>query len=754
MSAVIGKIGGEVSRFGRGAGSALRDLDKISGKVADGFVKMAMAGGAGAVVLGAGLLKVATSGAGFEQAITNVGAVMGKNRGQIQELEKEAMRLGVVTQFSSSEVADAMEMMARKGFDSQEILQGIPGVLDAVAASGQGMAEVATVVGSAIRGFGLEASRASHVADLLAFTAEKTGATITDLGAALSIAGPTAKALGVSIEDTATAVGLLQKIGIDSSTSGSAVATMLAKISKPSKEVAAQMAAMGVKFKDAKGNMLPFREVLSQFVKAGDKAGGSMDRMAFFAELVGLRGDKAALGLSDMAKSGDFDKLAQGIEKVDGYAHKVASIRMDTTQGSWKLLTSTIEVLETKLFNLQSGPLRGVVDGVNKWVAANQDLIVSKVADFIKGIADNMPEIVLWATRIGKIAAVFLAVAAAVKVVTLAMGLFNLVSEANPWVLLALALVAAAALIYAFWPEISAFFKKLWGNIKSMASDVGAFFVRLWGSVVGALRTAWGAVTGFFSAIWNSIKGPVVAVLEFVVGVVTLYFNSVKAILGAVWSVVVAEVKIAVAIFQAVWAPIGAFFSLLWSGVTSAFRYAWSVVTLIATGTIEAFKAIWSPVADFFSGIWNGIGAVFSTVWDGIVAGAKLQYEAIMAVFAPLTEFFGGLWNGIAAAFKLTLGWVIDKISAMVNAVRSVGRGALGGDAPVAPADAPAPGGVTPGSQMVTPQDRVARTITETKTTNTDKVELTIKAPPGSVEVTKKPKGGRVPIALPNSGSL
>jgi TP901 family phage tail tape measure protein len=348
----------------------------------EGFKKVgavaAVAGAAAGVAFG----HLIETGADFEQSITNVGAVMGKSRGQIAELEKAALSLGVTTQFSSSEVSEAMEQMARKGFDSEEILAGIPGVLNAIAASGEGMAEVATVVGSAIRGFGLDAKDASHVADVLAFSAEKTGAHITDMGSALSTVAPTARALGVSIEDAAASVGLLQKMGIDASTAGSATATMLAKISHPSKEAAQKMTAMGIAFKDAKGNMLPFRDVLGQFVKAGDKAGGNMDRMSFFAELVGLRGDKAALALSDMAKSGDFDKLVAGLKNVDGYSEKVAKIRMDTTKGSWKLLTSTVEVLETKLFDLNGGGLKGAIDKTNAWVSANQDLIISGAAEY------------------------------------------------------------------------------------------------------------------------------------------------------------------------------------------------------------------------------------------------------------------------------------------------------------------------------------------------------------------------------------
>lgn len=376
------------------AGDSLGKLDSFNSKIFDKLKMGAVAGATALGFLGFELGKNAVeAGSDFEQSITNVGSVMGKTRGQISELEQQALSLGVSTQFSASEVSEAMEHMARKGFDAEEILGGIPGVLDAVAASGEGMAEVSDAVGSSIRSFGLQAKDATHVADVLTFASEKTGASILNLGSALAIVGPTARTLGVSIEDATAAVGLLQKMGLDASTSASATATMLAKISKPSKDAGQSMSAMGIKFKNAHGDMLPFRDVLGQFVKAGDKVGGNMDRMAFFAELVGLRGDKAALALSDLAKAGDFDKLQAGLSNVDGKAHRVAEIKLDTTRNQWKLLGSTVEVLEDKLWNLNSGPLKGTIQRINAWVSANQDLIISGAQEYVGKIVTKVTEL-------------------------------------------------------------------------------------------------------------------------------------------------------------------------------------------------------------------------------------------------------------------------------------------------------------------------------------------------------------------------
>lgn len=740
VSKVVDKIEGKVKTGFRGMANELgAATDGMMAGLANFAAKAAAVGAVLGTALAAGMMHVISTGATFEQAITNVGAVSGKSRNQIQDLEKAALSLGVSTQFSSTEVATAMEMMARKGFTTQEILQGIPGVLNAVAASGQDMATVAGIVGSSIRGFGLEASEAGRVANILAFVSSKTGATITDLGSALATAAPTAKALGVSIEDTTAAVGLLQRMGIDASTAGSATATMLAKITKPSKEAAAQMAKMGVKFKDAKGNMLPFNQVLGQFVKVGDKAGGNMDRMAFFAELVGLRGDKAALGLAEMQKSGDFGKLADDIQHVGDFAGDVAKIRMDTTLGSWKLLTSTIEVLETKLFNLKSGALREVIDKVNAWVAANQDLIVSGVQNFIQQLVADLPTIVLWLERIGKMVAVFVAFAAAVKVVTVAMAIFDAVSAANPWVLLAMAVVALIAVIYAFWPEISAFFSKLWTTIKTDATAIGAWFSKLWSGIVSSFMSVWNPVSAFFSSVFGGIKAIVVGVIDFMVGIWAIGFYAMLQVVKAV-----------VNFFRPMWEPILVFFQILWEGVKFAFQLEWDVICAIAASVIATLQAIFAPIASFMAARWAEIKFTFIDVWNGIVAFATQMFDKLKAVWAPIGTFFSDLWDGIASTFESILGGIISRVERVISAIKSatghiqdIGAGVIDGDFGAPAGD---------GSPMVSPSDRTADAAASNSSSAS--AQVVIRDETGRAQVTHQSTGRGSSVSMPASGSF
>src|SRR5690348_3743702 len=111
FSPMLGSIQAKAGRFATGMGGALRDASSAVDHFAERLKTAAIVGAGLGAIVGAGLMKIGEAGAGFEQKITDVGAVMGKSRAQIGALEKEAMRLGVVTQFSATEVSEAMEMM-------------------------------------------------------------------------------------------------------------------------------------------------------------------------------------------------------------------------------------------------------------------------------------------------------------------------------------------------------------------------------------------------------------------------------------------------------------------------------------------------------------------------------------------------------------------------------------------------------------------------------------------------------------------
>lgn len=402
MSRPVGKIESRIERMTRRSSAAMKSLDSAFGGVHKGIMRAGAAVAAGGVAAGAGLFEVVKTGAAFEQAITDVGAVSLMSRADVAELEVAARALGKSTKYSATEVAAGMELMGKAGATNADILAGIGPLLSAAAAEGADFEETASHISHVIKGMGMEWTSAQRVADVLTLASARTNSSISSLGESMSTASTSASQFKIPLEDMVAAVAMLQDVGLDASEAGTAMNTMLTKLSKPTDAVAAKMAAMGIKFQDAHGNMLPLTEVLGQFTKASKKAGGNMKQAAFFAELVGLRGQKAAIKLKGLLASGKYTELLDALKGAAGKAEEMANLRMDTLQGDWTKFSHAVEDVEISLFSMQSGPLRGVVQQMTDWVNANHALIETKLGEFVENVKAGLPEFIAQVRETGR----------------------------------------------------------------------------------------------------------------------------------------------------------------------------------------------------------------------------------------------------------------------------------------------------------------------------------------------------------------
>ncbi|MBO7288677.1 MAG: phage tail tape measure protein, partial [Clostridia bacterium] len=244
---IVTKIGGNLESAGKKMTSAGKSLTKY---VTTPLVGVGVAG-----------LKTATD---FEASMSKVKAVSQATEDDFKDLRKEAINLGADTAYSATEVADAMTEMAKAGWNSEQILDGMSGVLDAAAASGEDLATVSTIVADAISGFGLEARDAAHIADLLSQAANAGTIDITDLGESFKYIAPVAQAYGMSIEDVTTAMLAMSKAGIKGSQAGTSLRTLLVNMAKPTDDMAAAMDALGVSLYDNQGKTKDLNTILAE----------------------------------------------------------------------------------------------------------------------------------------------------------------------------------------------------------------------------------------------------------------------------------------------------------------------------------------------------------------------------------------------------------------------------------------------------------------------------------------------------------
>lgn len=708
FSATVSKMENRISAMTKRVRGGLGAVDRFNERVSGGLQQVAITGGAAGLAMGFAAHNVVSAGADFEQAIADVGAVSLMTRGEVADLEKQALDLGASTKFSAKEVAAGMELMGRAGFTNAEIMQAIPGVLNAAAAEGAELAEVAGIVSNVLKGMGLEASQTTRVADVLALASARTNSSITSLGESMANASATARQFKIPFEDTVSAVALLQDVGMDASEAGTAINTMLTKLAKPSKEAAAEMAALGIKFQDAAGNMLPLPQLLGQFEKGAKKAGGNMKQVAFFAELVGLRGQKAALNLMDLFKSGKVGDLTKELQNAQGSAEKMAKLRMDTFKGDVSKLEKAFDAVKISLFDMNSKGMRGVVQSTTAWVLANKELIKTRVQDFIVGIVTHLPEIYLWAKRIAFGVLVFYAWAIAVKAAGFATFLFEGAVTAAGIAASALGVVMGILAAVTDTATIATVLHTAWTWLKNAAMI--AYNAVVWLGV--AAMTAYAIVTSD-ATVRNVLAEAIMAVLR-------AGFIAYNAVVGIATALIAAY-------------------------------NAGTLLTTIQQGALVA--VIWLAVA-----AQTALNAVMSVNPAFLVGAAIIGLIALVLKLSGGWDFLKEKISGFASSAMARIQPIVDKVMAFYNAVKKA-AGAVGqflgfGEG--------TPGGAPPGfvrapdadSQLplMTPSDGVSKTVEESNFVS--RADLLIHDPTGRAELVNKDLGPGMAIRLAPSGQF
>lgn len=733
FSAPLAKMQSKVGAFGASASKSLAAFDQKLGAVHSGIKRVAAAATVIAGVGGAAAFSIGKTGAEFEQAITAVGAVSLQSRDQIAALEAKAKELGATTKFTATQAANAMEVMARAGFSNADILQGVGPVLDAAAASGLEIAEVANHVSNALKGMGLQTSEAGRVADVLAVASSKTNSSIGSLGEALSNVASTARQFKIPLEDTVAGVALLQDVGLDASVAGSALNTMLTQMAKPTDDIAKKMKRFGVRFKDAKGNMLPFPEVLANISKAAKKSGGNMDQVAFFADLVGLRGQKAAANLKDLFESGRVGDLTKQLQNAEGAAKKMAAIRMNNTIGDLTLLDSAIDGVKVSLFETQSGPLRGIIQGMTKWVETNKELIVSEFQTWVQRVRDHFSEIVTWLERIGVAVGVFYALAAAVKIARLAVAAYELATK----------LAAGATWLWNAAVD-AAFFSNL-----GLVGEIIAYKVAQWASWV-----ATGAVTAatwlYEAAIWAGQIGTAEFTVAQVASKVAQWASWVAtgAVTAATWlyEAAVWAVQLATKEFTAaeVLSKLAQWASTAATWLANAAQTAYALVVGGTTGALGLFTgAAWSSV--------TAIGAQAAALAPflltlGAVTAAVLALYAAWNQLSKLSNELSGSGGILGTVSKMVEMGTWDPFKAHDAAMNEKARKERDQPKPKAQVATDQP-------QIISPEQRAAIESAQAYANAMVNGEITVAPAPGT-KATVKAKPNTVPLRLQPSGAF
>lgn len=358
-----GKVVIETDLDSSGIEKGLKSLGSITTK----GLKAATTAIAGtATALGGVATAAVKVGSDFEAQMSRVKAISGATGEEFEKLRNQAIELGADTAFSASEAAQGMENLAAAGFTTNEIMSAMPGMLDLAAASGEDLANSADIAASTLRGFGLEASEAGHVADVLAENANRTNSSVAETGEAMKYIAPLARAAGISMEETAAAIGIMANAGIQGSQAGTTLRGALSRLSKPTDVMQQAMDELGVSFYDSEGKM---KSLADQVGMLQDAMEGMTDEQKN-NYLVTLYGQEALSGMLALINEGpeSLSDLTEAYEVCDGAAQKAATTMQDNLKGAVEALSGSAETLGIVFYDSVSGSLKDAVQVVNESV--------------------------------------------------------------------------------------------------------------------------------------------------------------------------------------------------------------------------------------------------------------------------------------------------------------------------------------------------------------------------------------------------
>ncbi|MGL9869201.1 phage tail tape measure protein [Enterococcus sp. DIV0691] len=575
-------------------------------------------------------------GGDFEAQMSRVKAISGATGDTFEQMKQQAIDLGAKTAFSAKESAAGMENLASAGFNAQEIMQAMPGLLDLAAVSGGDVAMASENAASALRQFGIDASDAGHVADVFARAAADTNAECNDMGYALKYAGTAAHTAGWSFESTAAAIGIMSNAGIKGEQAGTTLRGALTRLMNPTEAMYNKFQELGIAINNHDGSMKSLSEIITE-LREKTKGLGDDQRNSALATIFGTNALSGMLALIDAGPE-KLDSLTKSLQNSDGAADEMARTMQDNANSSIEQMMGALESAAIVIQKIIAPAIRTVADAVasvaEAFVNAPEPvqkfvvvlgLIVAAIGPLIFIIGSAIMWFVKLKVAIGELGttiSIFKKIGSAIGFLTGPVGLT----------------IAAVALLVAG-------FIYLWNT----SEDFRNFWIGLWEEIKSAVSSAvewiqntWKSIGEWFNNLWKSIKE------------------------GAdnVWTTIQEAPGKAADWIVSKWSETKEFFSNIWKGIKESASEAWEGVLNILSPYVTAIKNVFQPMIDFFTNLWTQIGSIASSAW-GIIKTAVmgpilLLIDLITGNFNQLKEDASMLWTTLTTNIENIITTFVD----------------------------------------------------------------------------------------------
>lgn len=588
--------------MGRNLSNAGRNVSKISSAM------MPLAAG----IAGVGAVGVKTF-MDFDATMTGAAVKAGATTEEMQKMKDAAAQMGAKFPVTANEVAEGMDRLAAGGFDAEQTIGAMPGIIEASIASGEDMATTSDVVTSALSTWNMMngdiGENTQKVADIIQTANNKSKLGMQDFGLALQYAGGTAASMGVSIEDLSSAMAILSNKGLESSTIGTSLRSTMLNLVNPPKDAADALTQLGLSaadFSDSNGHFIGIQKSVEKLNNAMKDL--TPTQKSVYAQMIA--GKEASTGLIDLINTdaSAYQDMVDSITNSNGSSHEAYLKMQDTLKGSIDVLMSSVEALGISFGSALAPTIRDV-------------------AGSLKGVADaftNMsPESKQMVIHIGEAIVAFTAFTFATSKI-----------------------LGVAGTMVSTYGQIG---RVLAGHtIRNKALQYAVLGVA---KVLPVLKSGiLGIASGFRVAL--AAMGPV-GIAFMVIGTLAAYvithWETFGPIFSSIWETAVNTVE---------WAVKG--ISNFINGIIDT---ASSLIDFVSGVFAEAWSSAWQGIVDAFSSIFGGIEGIASGVLDGIRAAINAVIDGINSISVDIPDWvpqFGGQHFGldIPHLYTGTMNWV------------------------------------------------------------------------------------------------
>ncbi|EGQ1675951.1 phage tail tape measure protein [Staphylococcus pseudintermedius] len=678
------------------------------------------------VVAGFGL--AAKKSIDFDDSMRKVKATSGATGKEFNLLRDKALEMGAKTKFSASESAEALQYMSLAGWDTKDMLNGIDGVMQLAAASGEDLGQVSDIVTDGLSAFGLKAKDSSHFADVLAQTSSKANTDVSGLGEAFKYVAPVAGSFGFSVEDTSIALGLMANSGVKASQAGTALKSMMTKLAKPTGEAKKTMESLGISITDSEGKMLPFRDIMDQL--RGSLGGLSKAQQS--AAVKTLFGQEAMSGILPIinASDEDYQKLTKSIDNSTGASKRMSDEMEGGIGGSIRKMKSALESMAISIGDVLAPHIRRAADflamladkftsfpgwvktgvvGLGVFAAALGPLILT-TGMFTAALGSIMTTLGPLMTGIVKAGGLmnFLGTKApfAAKGLTLVGGAFKFMLGSVGLAIAAVVAIGTAFvvaykksetfrnIVHAVIDPVIDGFKKLWNVVKEIfnalknlfsgnslptvdllskimpktsANKVVATLMQIRQAFIDAFNAIWqfGEDIGRkLGQFWKQNGNDIIQAFKNIGNFFKGFFVELKNLIGPNLQELGALVK---TIFLNVIVPtIKVAMGVIWS----VMKFLWPLIKTLIVDTWNNIKDIIKGALDIILGIVKVFSGIFTGQWGKVWEGVKQVFSGALTLIWNLVQLW--LVGKILKVVKLFGGFFKGAISTAFNGVKGV----------------------------------------------------------------------------------